>query len=162
MERFDAEIETPEGGRRVSVAWRGGESGYGVLYFFPSDPAVTDRLDRRALLLPEAVPEELEADRLLAIYEAGRPLTETERRFTASDGRQWLAQSQGPVWAGRASAEGGTGVILTSLEGAPESISASGGHVGEMSDEALVSLWRTARAGKADSVSGPSESDGEV
>lgn len=159
MTRFEVEVGTPEGRRRVSVAWRGEASGFGVLYFFPSEPAASDRLDRRALLPAETKPAELDADRLVEIYEAARPLTDTERRFTAGDGRQWLAQSQGPVWAGKAAAEGGTGVMFTSLEGEPESVTGAGGHVGEISEEELVSIWRAASAPTEDPPSPAPRSD---
>jgi hypothetical protein len=146
-DRFECELEVEGRLYRVSAAWRGPETGYGVLYFFPSDgadEAEGDRGDRRVLLTPEVSLPDLGESSLLLLYDSGRPLTETERRFAAADGRQWLAQSRGPVWAGRSGAEGGSGILFTSLEGKPESLRAAGGHVGEISDEELLARWRGA------------------
>ena len=143
-DRFECELEVEGCLCRATTAWRGPETGYGVLYFFPSDREADDRGDRRALIAPEVSIRTLGQSGLLSLYEAGRPLTETERRFTAADGHQWLAQSRGPVWAGRSGAEGGSGILFTSLEGEPESLRASGAHVGEMSEEELSALWRGA------------------
>jgi hypothetical protein len=143
-DRFACELEVEGRPYRATAAWRGPETGYGVLYFYPSDGAEGDRGDRRALLTPEVNLRTLGASSLLPLYDVGRPLTETERRFAAADGRQWLAQSRGPVWAGRSGAEGGFGILFTSLEGEPESLRAAGGHVGEMSEEELSALWRGA------------------
>jgi hypothetical protein len=140
-DRFECELEVEGRLYRATAAWRGPETGYGVLYFFPSDGGEGDRGDRRALLTPEVSLRDLGESSLLPLYDAGRPLTETERRFAAADGRQWLAQSRGPVWAGRSGAEGGSGILFTSLEGEPESLRGAGGHVGEMSDEELSALW---------------------
>ncbi len=154
-DRFECELEVEGRLYRATAAWRGPETGYGVLYFFPSDAADSadeaegDRGDRRALLTPEVSLPELGESSLLLLYDSGRPLTETERRFAAADGRQWLAQSRGPVWAGRSGAEGGSGILFTSLEGKPESLRAAGGHVGEISDEELLALWRGAAQGPA-------------
>jgi hypothetical protein len=159
-DRFECELEVEGRLCRVTAAWRGPETGYGVLYFFPSDGAAGDRGDRRALITPEVSLRALGESSLLQFYEAGRPLTETERRFAAADGRQWLAQSRGPVWAGRSAAEGGSGILFTSLEGEPDSLRASGGHVGEMSDEELSALWRGAvqkPAAAEGSATGPDE-----
>jgi hypothetical protein len=143
-DRFERELEVEGRLHRATAAWRGPETGYGILYFFSSDAAEGDRSDRRALLTPEVSLRDMGKSSLLTLYDAGRPLTETERRFAAADGRQWLAQSRGPVWAGRSGAEGGSGILFTSLEGEPESLRAAGGHVGEVSDEELSALWRGA------------------
>jgi hypothetical protein len=143
-DRFEREFEVEGRLHRATAAWRGPETGYGILYFFSSDAAEGDRSDRRALLTPEVSLRDMGESSLLTLYDAGRPLTETERRFAAADGRQWLAQSRGPVWAGRSGAEGGSGILFTSLEGEPESLRAAGGHVGEVSDEELSALWRGA------------------
>jgi hypothetical protein len=140
-DRFECELEVEGRLYRATAAWRGPETGYGVLYFFPSDGGEGDRGDRRALLTPEVSLRDLGESSLLPFYEAGRPLTETERRFSAADGRRWLAQSRGPVWADRSGAEGGFGILFTSLEGEPESLRGAGGHVGEMSDEELSARW---------------------
>lgn len=147
------------GGRlfRATAAWRGPDTGFGLLYFFPVDEAQGDRADRRALVTPDVDLSILDEASLVALYDSGRPLTETERRFAAADGRQWLAQNSGPVWAGRAGAEGGTGILFTSLEGDVGSLRASGGHVGDLSVEELSAAWRGAseRASRED----PSERD---
>jgi hypothetical protein len=160
-DRFEREFEAAGRRYRATVAWRGPETGYGILYFFPSDPAESDRGDRRTLLTPEVSLRELAESNLVSLYDAGRPLTETERRFAAADGRQWLAQSRGPVWAGGSGAEGGFGILFTSLEGEPESLRAAGGHVGEVSDEALSVLWKAAKLPAATDVpaSEPDEKD---
>lgn len=144
-DRFEREFEVEGRIYRATAAWRGPETGYGILYFFPSDVAESDRGDRRALLTPEANLRDLPESSLVTLYDAGRPLTETERRFAPADGRQWLAQSRGPVWAGRSGAEGGSEILFTSLEGEPESLRAAGGHVGEVSDEELSALWSAAQ-----------------
>lgn len=159
-ERFEREFEVAGRRHRATAAWRGPETGYGVLYVFSRDeaqdgPVGADRGDRRALLTPEVDLETLTESGLLALYETGRPLTETERRFAAADGRQWLAQSQGPVWAGRAGAEGGTGVLFTSLEGEAVSLQAPGGHVGEMTEQELVALWSRASQSRMADEAGP-------
>ena len=148
-DRFECELEVNGRLYRATVAWRGPETGYGVLYFFSSEAAEGDRGDRRTLLTPERNLRTLGESTLLPLYEAGRSLTETERRFAAEDGRHWLAQSRGPVWAGRSGAEGGSGILFTSLEGEPESLRAAGGHVGEMSDEELSALWSGAAQSQA-------------
>jgi len=44
-------------------------------------------------------------------------LTGTEAVFTAPDGRRWLAQAVGPVWAGSEAAEGLVGTMFTSIDG---------------------------------------------
>ena len=158
-DRFEREFEVEGRLHRATAAWRGPETGYGILYFFSSDAAEGDRSDRRALLTPEVSLRDMAESSLLTLYDAGRPLTETERRFAAADGRQWLAQSRGPVWAGRSGAEGGSGILFTSLEGEPESLRAAGGHVGEVSDEELSALWRGAahEAAAEASAKGPGE-----
>jgi hypothetical protein len=158
-DRFEREFEVEGRLHRATAAWRGPETGYGILYFFSSDAAEVDRSDRRALLTPEVSLRDMAESSLLTLYDAGRPLTETERRFAAADGRQWLAQSRGPVWAGRSGAEGGSGILFTSLEGEPETLRAAGGHVGEVSDEELSALWRGAahEAAAEASAKGPDE-----
>jgi len=142
--RFETEIELPDGRYRASLAWRGPETRFGVVYFYPLDGASSDRRDRRALIEPRPGDPDPGPEELLALYDVGRPLTDTERRFQAEDGRQWLAQNRGPVWAGGSGAESGTGIVFTSLEGAMARLQVRGGHVGELSEEELLTLWREA------------------
>lgn len=143
-DRFQRDVTV--GGRlfRATVAWVGPESGYGLLYFFPSDEAEGGRADRRALVTPDTDLSTLDESGLVALYDSGRPLTETERRFVAADGRRWLAQNIGPVWADRTAADGGSGILFTSLEDDAESLRAFGGHVGDLSAEELSAALRGA------------------
>lgn len=140
--RFERDLEVSGRPYRVVDVWRG-ESGFGILHFV--DAATADgTADRRALVTPEIQLDSLDDPVLRDLFEAGSVLTETERRFTAPDGRRWLAQNRGPVWAGRAAAEGHTGVRFTSLEGSYETLAAPAGHVGEMADAELEELWQAA------------------
>ncbi len=152
--RFEREIVIGGETYRACVAWRGRETGYGLLYFHPVTEAAGDREDRRALLAPSEGSGELTDMRLRELFEAARPLTVTERRFTAADGQRWLAQNRGPVWAQRTAAEGHTGVVLTSLEDEVQRLSSPGRHVAEMSDDELGELLRAAHA---DADAGPRE-----
>ncbi len=154
--RFEREIVIGGETYRACVAWRGRETGYGLLYFHPVTEAAGDRGDLRALLAPSEGSRELTDTRLRKLFEAARPLTVTERRFTAGDGRRWLAQNGGPVWAERAGAEGHTGVVFTSLEDEVQRLSSPGGHVAEMSDDELSELLQAAQAGADE---GPREAE---
>ncbi len=145
--RFEGEIVIGGETYRACVAWRGRETGYGLLYFHPVTEAAGDREDRRALLAPSEGSGELTDTRLRELFEAARPLTVTERRFTAGDGRRWLAQNRGPVWAERSAAEGHTGVVFSSLEDELQRVSSAGRHVVEMSDDELGELLRATHAG---------------
>lgn len=147
MERTTREVTAGDGRYRAIEAWRAGD-GHGVAYGVAlSDeggaPADDDRGDRRFLLEPG---EELagmdEAELSGRLDEDGRPLTETERRFRAPDGRLWLAQSVGPVWAEDEAAGGLTRILFTSLEGPLERESGEGGHVGRLDDRELSERWR--------------------
>ena len=149
VEREVVEMEA-EGRRwRCVEAWRA-QHGSGLLYFLPLDEdgevAGDDRQDRRAALEPHEALEELGSDELRARLERGTPLTVTERRFRAPDGRAWLAQSIGPVWAEEV-ASGMTGLLFTALEGAERRARTGGGHVGEMSSSELARRWRRAVEG---------------
>lgn len=154
MEREARELEA--GGRRWRAveAWRA-EDGPGLLYFLPlgedGEPGGDDREDRRAALEPDETVAGLDADALRKRLDGGVPLTVTERRFLAPDGRPWLAQSVGPVWADEV-ASGLTGLLFTALEGPRERASSGGGHAGEMSAGDLERRWRRA-------VEGPEEGD---
>ena len=145
--RFEREIVIGGETYRACVAWRGSETGYGLLYFRSVTEAAGDREDRRALLAPNEGSEELTEARLRELFEAARSLTVTERRFTGGEGREWLAQNRGPVWAERSAAEGHAGVVFTSLEDEVQRVSSPGRHVAEMSDDDLGELLRAARAG---------------
>lgn len=145
MERTERDCQVAGTPYRVLEAWRAGD-GHGVAYAVAlaedgGEPSEDDREDRRFLLGPD---EELAAlaDRELArrVREEGRPLTATERRFRAPDGRLWLAQSVGPVWA-EGAAEGLASVLFTSLEGPLERATGSDGHVGRLAEEELAERW---------------------
>lgn len=110
-------------------AWRGG-SGWGVVYFValgPDGAAGDDRRDRRALLEPGAGLADLDDAGLTSLLGGAAGLTSTERRFRDVDGRAWLAQSRGPVWAEGGVAEGLTGLVFTSLEGPFERVESADG-----------------------------------
>lgn len=161
MERERRQFEA--GGRRWRAveAWRSSK-GSSLVYFLPlargSDrPAGDDRLDRRAGLEPGRRLAELPAAELERLLEDGTGLTGTERRFRAPDGRPWLAQSVGPVWAEGGVAEGLTGVLFTSLAGEVRRARGAGEHVGEADEERLADWWRTAVGGEADGDRGPDD-----
>lgn len=152
MERRTRVLETGGGPWRAVEAWRGA-SGHALAYFLPlakpddsGDPVVVedDDADRRAALEPGRTLEELSGEVLAELRESGTGLTGTERRFRAPDGRLWLAQSVGPVWAEGGVAAGLTGVLFTSLEGKPERGRGDGEHVGEAGDDELARWWRDA------------------
>lgn len=149
MRREERELGS-EGGRwRASLARRG-PSGHALVYFVPledGEVVADDRRDRRAGLEPGRALSDLEADELGARLERGTELTGTERRFRAPDGRLWLVQNVGPVWAEDDPAEGTTGLVFTSLEGPAERLVADDGHVGRMSESELADRWRTADPG---------------
>ncbi len=94
---------------RAFEAWRS-PSGHTLVLFEP------DRV--RAALAPTRRLEELDEEDLRSLLALAAPLTLTESVLEAPDGRFWLAQDSGPVWAaeGRGAA-GRLGVVLTSLTG---------------------------------------------
>lgn len=157
-ERSRRVVEGEEATFRAVVAWRGRASDRALLYFVAldgDDPDPDDRRDRRALLEPGRDLADLSDGDLRERVEEGAPLTETERRFRAPDGRLWLAQSIGPVWAEEDPAEGSTGLLLTSLEGAHERLRAPGSHGGEpMGEDELADQWRRAGADGGDDAGG--------
>lgn len=146
---------------RAIEAWRG-TSGHGLCYFLclaedgspPAEsgdgaaegPPGDSRYDRRAVLAPDERLADLGEDRLRALFESARPLTVTERRFTAPDGRPWLVQNTGPVWADAGVAEGATGLLFTSLAGPRERARIAGGHVERLSEHEIVALRERAFA----------------
>lgn len=151
MTRTTREMEA--GGRRWRAveAWRG-PAGWSLVYFLPrgdgaeaGDGVVSDDgADRRAALGPGRTLSELDPDDLRELWEAGTGLTGTERRFRAPDGRWWLAQSVGPVWAEDGVAGGLTGVLFTRLEGPQRRVEGDGEHVGDAAAEELAGWWRAA------------------
>lgn len=146
MKREEREIASDGQRWRASVARRG-PSGHALVYFVPledGEAAADDRRDRRAGLEPGRQLFDLEDDELEDRLEEGTPLTGTERRFRAPDGRLWLAQNVGPVWADEDPAEGTTGIVFTSLEGAAERLAAADGHLDRMSASELADRWRGA------------------
>lgn len=159
MERQRREFEARERRWRAVEAWRS-STGSVLVHLLPlapdSDgPAGDDRLDRRAGLEPGRRLAELDDEELPGLLERGTPLTATERRFRAPDGRPWLAQSVGPVWAEGGVAEGLTGVLFSSLAGDVRRVRAAGGHVGEADAERLASWWHDAlgeEAGEEDAA----------
>lgn len=147
--RPERDVQSEAGRYRAVEAWRSSD-GHGLCYFLPLEPegsavAPDDRGDRRAALDPSEALDSLTSGELTALLEEAVPLTPTERRFRAPDGRLWLGQSEGPVWAeGGGAAEGLTGVLFTSLEGAARRGRSDGGHVGRMSEEELREAWTRA------------------
>lgn len=146
MKREEREIASGGDRWRASVARRG-PSGHALVYFVPledGEAAADDRRDRRAGLGPGRQLSDLEDEELRDRLEEGTVLTGTERRFRAPDGRLWLAQNVGPVWADGDPAEGTTGIVFTSLEGPAERLAAGDGHLGRMSPSELADRWRGA------------------
>lgn len=72
---------------------------------------------RRLLLEPGRRIADLASDELAPELAAACDLTATEDVFTAPDGRRWLAQAVGPVWAGAEAAAGLVGTMFTSIDG---------------------------------------------
>lgn len=120
-------------------AWRG-SADHGLCYFLPLDDGSVhpdDRTDRRAVLQPGERLGGLPEERLRELVAEAVPLTDTERRFRDAEGRLWLVQSVGPVWAEGGVAEGLTGVLFTSLEGPLERRARPGGRVAGLDGEML-------------------------
>lgn len=136
---------------RATVAWRA-EDGSGLCYFRAAeegaDHAEEGTGDRRARLSANRSLGDLTEEELEELLAGAAPLTATERRFAAPDGREWLAQNIGPVWAEEEAAEGATGVLFTALDGALDRARTGGGHVDRMSDDRLEAAWRRATGWK--------------
>lgn len=128
---------------RVTVAWRGAD-GSGLCYFRPADDETSDREDRRARIPGDCDLGGMDTGELVELLEESAPLTRTERRFRAPDGRDWLAQNIGPVWADEEAAAGAQGVLFTALDGPGDRVRAAGGHVARMSVAELEDVWRRA------------------
>lgn len=163
MSREEREFTVDERRWRGVVARRG-PSGHALVYLLPlADGAVEDddRRDRRAGLEPGRALSDLGDGELGALLAEGTPLTETESRFRAPDGRLWLAQSVGPVWSDEGVAEALTGLVFTSLEGRPERLRADGGHAGDLSRSGLSGRWRSADPGDGGDAAGSGEGGAE-
>lgn len=124
-------------------------SGLGLGYFVCDDPEVEDR--RAALPAGLALPD-LDDEAFLALWEAGRRLTPTERRFVDGGGAVWLAQSTGPVWAERGSAAGTAGLRLRCISAHRPSVELNGATLSELSDAELI-----ARVGAREGVAPSSD-----
>lgn len=142
---------------RASVVWRASD-GSGLCYFRPAEEADPAPGDRRARLSAGRTLGEMAEDAVVELLEEAAPLTATERRFRAPDGREWLAQNVGPVWAEEEAAEGATGILFTALDGSAERVRTGGGHVGRMTDGELGDAWR--RAAGDDGGRGEEEDSG--
>ena len=143
---------------RAIEAWRG-RGGRGLCYFAPlEDGALVedDRADRRASLEPGEEVASLDRGRLESLWSEAAPLTATEQRIRDIEGRPWLAQSSGPVWAEADTAAGLTGLVFTSLDGTGERLEVSGGTPTAWSDEELRERLRVTRSHAG------SPSDGDV
>jgi len=146
--------ELSAGGRawKVTEAWRGA-SGWGLAYFLPlegGEPAADDRLDRRAALAPGEGLEALEEAELEERLAGAAALTSTERRIVDGEGRPWLVQSRGPVWAEGGTAAGLTALLFTALEGPAERIEAADGQAGDLDEDALRARLERARTPEGD------------
>lgn len=99
----------------------------------------------------------LDASGLSAYLESAVDLTGSEAIFGAPDGRRWLAQAVGPVWAPTVGAEGLVATRFTSLDGPFESFQAPGSPLRPDRpdhldlDAALSELWTLAPGNRGDS-----------
>lgn len=122
-------------------------SGLGLGYFVCDGPQMADR--RTALPAGLALAD-LDDEAFRALWEAGRPLTPTERRVVDGSGAIWLAQSMGPVWAEGGSAADTVGLRLCCISAHRPAVELNGATLSEMSDAELI-----ARLGAPEGV-GPS------
>ena len=124
-------------------------SGLGLGYFVCDDPEVADR---RAALPARLALADLDDDAFRALWEAGRPLTSTERRVVDGSGAIWLAQGMGPVWAEGGSAAGTTGLRLRCISAHRPVVELNGTTLSGMSDAELI-----ARVGAPEGVAPSSD-----
>ncbi len=110
-------------------------SGLGLGYFVCDDAEMADR--RTALAAGSAL-SDLDDEAFRALWEAGRPLTRTERRVVDGSGAIWLAQGVGPVWAGGGSAAGTVGLRLRCISAHRPVVELNGAILSEMSDAELI------------------------
>lgn len=144
-------VEADGAAWRLIEAWRG-RAGQSLCYLLSLEDGVAagdDRRDRRAVLEAAERLSDLPQERLAGLVEESVPLTDTERRFADPDGRIWLAQNVGPVWAEGDVASGLTGVLFTSLEGPMERWSRASGHLRKLSDPELRASLEGARVADA-------------
>ena len=112
-----------------------GPSGLGLGYFVCDDP---EGADRRAALPAGLVLADLDDDAFRALWEAGRPLTGTERRVIDGSGAIWLAQGRGPVWAEGGSAAGTVGLRVRCISADRPVLELKGASLSGMSDAELI------------------------
>lgn len=124
-------------------------SGLGLGYFVCDDPKVADR--RTALPAGLAL-SDLDDEAFRALWEAGRPLTPTERRVVDGGGAIWLVQSIGPVWAEGGSAAGTVGLRLCCISAHRAVVELHGATLSEISDAELI-----ARVGAPEGVAPSSD-----
>ena len=110
-------------------------SGLGLGYFVCDDPEVADR---RTALPSEPALADLDDEALRSLWEAGRPLTRTERRVVDGGGAIWLAQSIGPVWAEGGSAADTVGLRLRCISAYRPVVELNGATLSDVSDAALI------------------------
>ncbi len=124
-------------------------SGLGLGYFVCDGPEMADR--RTALPAGRAL-DDLDDEAFRALWEAGRPLTRTERRVVDGGGAIWLAQSTGPVWAEGGSAAGTVGLRLRCISAHRPVVELNGASLSGMSDAELI-----ARVGAPEGVAPSSD-----
>lgn len=124
-------------------------SGLRLGYFVCDDPDVADR--RTALPAGLAL-SDLDDEAFRELWEAGRPLTPTERRVVDGNGAIWLAQSMGPVWAEGGSAADTVGLRLRCISAHRPVAELKGATLSELSDAELI-----ARAGAREGVAPSSD-----
>lgn len=106
---------------------------------------------RRILVAEDRELTRMEVEELRIALEGASGLTATEACFDAPDGRRWLAQAVGPVWAGSEGAEGLAGTLFTSIDGPFERFESRGSPLrpdrgsGVPVDADLAEIWRTGR-----------------
>jgi hypothetical protein len=125
----------------VIEAWRTSR-GTRLLLVFPGP--------ERFALEPGPDLDSLDGVALAGLLGSAVGLTATEAAFRAPDGRRWLAQAVGPVWAGSAGAEGIVSTRFTSLDGSFDRFQSMGspllpGREGADLESALIDLWNLGR-----------------
>ena len=124
-------------------------SGLGLGYFVCDDPELPDR---RAALPAGLALSDLDDEAFRALWEAGRPLTSTERRVVDDGGAIWLVQSMGPVWAEGGSAADTVGLRMCCVSAHRPVVELNGATLSDMSDAELI-----ARVGAPEGVAPSSD-----